>query len=113
MHLASLMTGGKGKVISLDRSRKRLEKLLSNLQHHNVQNVYAFCADAARLLTSNTANPTTPTGSQPRRILLHPEEIGEVESFKISDLLSSHGFAPQSFDKIMLDPPCSGLGGYL
>lgn len=79
-HLAQLMEDT-GQIIALDKSQNRVSLLKENIQRFQFQCVECFTFDSTKSL-STTANI---------------EELGPP-------------FAEETFDKILLDAPCSGLG---
>ncbi|XP_031560428.1 tRNA (cytosine(72)-C(5))-methyltransferase NSUN6-like isoform X2 [Actinia tenebrosa] len=85
-HLATLMDN-KGVVIAFDKNSPKVQKIKSNCDAMHLKNVHAFHFDAIKSL-----DPTL----QSRQI--NPEDVGHPP------------YPPQSFDRILLDAPCSGLG---
>nr|CCA21523.1 conserved hypothetical protein [Albugo laibachii Nc14] len=93
-HMANLMT--KGLIIAVDRSRRKVGALKRLLQDLGLgKRVIAIHKDSTQLLRLKSLQMA------PRPSI---EKLMEMEN--------SHfrGFYPESFDKILLDPPCSALG---
>lgn len=80
-HIATLLQN-KGRVIAVDKTSKKVEKIKENCDKMRLTNVSAFCYDSTKL----------------------------VDETKNAGSLKEPPFSPNSFDKILLDPPCSGLG---
>lgn len=79
-HLAQLMNDS-GRIIALDKSKSRVELLKENIQRFGFECVECFCFDATKACSATTDNGSwTPP------------------------------FDKETFDKILLDAPCSGLG---
>lgn len=69
-----------GRVIALDKSRNKIAKLTANIHRWNVNCVEVYCFDATKALDKN------------------------------ADIAGGPPYPPSSFDRILLDAPCSGLG---
>lgn len=69
-----------GRIIALDKSRSRVEILKENIQWFEFECVECFCFDATKAFSATSDNNWTPP------------------------------FNEETFDKILLDAPCSGLG---
>ncbi|XP_058805330.1 tRNA (cytosine(72)-C(5))-methyltransferase NSUN6 isoform X2 [Phymastichus coffea] len=80
-HIAALMNN-KGIVIALEKIKNKLEKLNSNIESFFATNVKTFCYDSTKVVCES------------------------------KDTCISNGppFAAESFDRILLDGPCSALG---
>ncbi|KAG2174935.1 hypothetical protein INT43_005997 [Umbelopsis isabellina] len=84
IHIAS-MCRGFGCVIALDKNKYKIDRILKNAQIYQVEKkVRAYICDSTNL-----------------------EGDSKPDEFKG---LPGQGLASESFDRIMLDPPCTGLG---
>lgn len=80
-HIAALMRD-EGKVIALDKISNKVEKIKQNASLLGLNSIRAFCFDGTKALKHDMVKDTE--GEPP--------------------------FLPESFDRILLDAPCSGLG---
>ncbi|XP_013918007.1 PREDICTED: putative methyltransferase NSUN6 isoform X2 [Thamnophis sirtalis] len=80
-HLATLMHD-EGEVIALDKIADRVKKIEQNAALLNLNCIKAFCYDGTKALTDS----------------------------KIENGQEGPPFLPESFDRILLDAPCSGMG---
>nr|XP_042134008.1 tRNA (cytosine(72)-C(5))-methyltransferase NSUN6 isoform X2 [Peromyscus maniculatus bairdii] len=80
-HIAALMQD-QGEVIALDKIMNKVEKLKQNASLLGLHSIRAFCFDATKALKLDMIDGTE--GAPP--------------------------FLPESFDRILLDAPCSGMG---
>lgn len=81
-HIASLMKD-QGQVVALDKIRNKIERVRQNVQMMQLQSVKVFCFDSVKAVSSGTEMLQDTTGPP---------------------------FRPESFDRVLLDAPCSGLG---
>lgn len=81
-HIASLMND-QGEVVALDKIRSKIERVRQNAQVLQLQSVKVFCFDSVKAVCTDTKK-TKETEGPP--------------------------FFPESFDRVLLDAPCSGLG---
>ncbi|XP_048223438.1 tRNA (cytosine(72)-C(5))-methyltransferase NSUN6 isoform X1 [Perognathus longimembris pacificus] len=80
-HIASLMHD-QGEVIALDKISSKVEKVKQNALLLGLNSIKAFCFDGTKALKLDMIEE--PSGAPP--------------------------FLPESFDRILLDAPCSGMG---
>lgn len=83
-HLAQLM-GDTGVLIALDKSENRVALLKENVKRFNLKSVQCYTFDATKAVDS-------------------------TKQHNVNDVRSCPPYAEESFDKILLDAPCSGLG---
>ncbi|XP_077058083.1 tRNA (cytosine(72)-C(5))-methyltransferase NSUN6 isoform X1 [Siphateles boraxobius] len=81
-HIASLM-GNQGTVVALDKIRSKMEKIIQNANMLKLDCIKAYCCNSIHAVSSEPAQEYSADGPP------YPEE---------------------SFDRILLDAPCSGLG---
>ncbi|KAM3593939.1 uncharacterized protein V6R79_026127 [Siganus canaliculatus] len=79
-HIAALMED-QGEIIALDRIRNKIDRIRQNAQMLHLSSIKAFCFNSAQAVSSDAA----------------PNSEGPP-------------FPPESFDRVLLDAPCSGLG---
>ncbi|XP_037828968.1 tRNA (cytosine(72)-C(5))-methyltransferase NSUN6 isoform X2 [Kryptolebias marmoratus] len=79
-HIAALM-GDQGEVVALDRIRNKVDQIRQNAQLLHLQSIKAYCFNSVRAVSDD---PSQETEGPP--------------------------FPPESFDRVLLDAPCSSLG---
>ncbi|XP_075238683.1 tRNA (cytosine(72)-C(5))-methyltransferase NSUN6-like isoform X2 [Lycorma delicatula] len=82
-HIASLMKG-KGQIIALDKTEKKIERIKENCKNQHLNNVSAYVFDATKAFDGNCIT-----------------ERGRVKAPPYNE---------NTFDRILLDAPCSALG---
>lgn len=80
-HIAALMRD-QGEVVALDKIPNKVEKIKQNASLLGLNSIKAFCFDGTKALTLDVIEDTE--GAPP--------------------------FLPESFDRVLLDAPCSGMG---
>ncbi|XP_074478503.1 tRNA (cytosine(72)-C(5))-methyltransferase NSUN6 isoform X2 [Sebastes fasciatus] len=79
-HIAALMKD-QGEVVALDRIRNKIDRIRQNAQMLHLQSIKVYCFNSTQAVSSDPAQ--------------------EAEG---------PPFPPESFDRVLLDAPCSGLG---
>ncbi|XP_029955734.1 putative methyltransferase NSUN6 isoform X1 [Salarias fasciatus] len=79
-HIAALM-GDQGEVVALEKSRNKIERISRNAHMLNLRSIKTFCCNSIQAVSSDSAQVT-----------------------------EGPPFPPESFDRVLLDAPCSGLG---
>ncbi|XP_015209817.1 tRNA (cytosine(72)-C(5))-methyltransferase NSUN6 isoform X1 [Lepisosteus oculatus] len=80
-HIAALM-GDEGEVIAMDKIANKVERIKQNAQMLGLNSIKVYCFNAIKALSGD---PAGSSGGGPP-------------------------FPPESFDRVLLDAPCSGLG---
>lgn len=101
-HVASLI-GNNGLVIACDKGRKKMTQAREFFLSMGATCIIPIATDSTKLLITD-ANHNK----------LSPREIVEAAAANVQSKDGNHliikGFYPDSFDRILLDPPCSALG---
>lgn len=85
-HIAANMKN-QGIILAFDKNKNKVDKLERTLRRNKATGVRAFVADSTRLCASESVGGVSPESFEAGRRLL-----------------------PNSFDRILLDPPCSAIG---
>lgn len=86
-HIAALM-GDTGRLVALDKTPNKLKLLLSKMSTFELRSVECYAFDSTKALDENPS--------------------GTFNDRKLGPLVPP--FAPNTFDRILLDAPCSALG---
>ncbi|KAL7533580.1 hypothetical protein ACHAXR_005324 [Thalassiosira sp. AJA248-18] len=97
-HLASLMNN-EGMIIACDKSRKKMVSARDFFQSMGASCIIPLALDSTKSLLDDGKNWNSP------KII-----VDAASSAKKDGLLDIKGFYADSFDRILLDPPCSALG---
>lgn len=72
-----------GQVVALDRIRNKIDRIRQNAQMLHLQSIEAYCFDSSKAVSRDSGKQKETEGPP---------------------------FPPESFDRVLLDAPCSGLG---
>ncbi|KAM3573581.1 hypothetical protein VYU27_004427 [Nannochloropsis oceanica] len=103
-HLVSLMRG-KGLVVACDRSRKKVKELKALSEVMGMSSCLCpLVLDSTHAVLPKTLRRarTLPSSQPPALVAATPRDK--------DDLHAVEGFYPETFDHVLLDPPCSALG---
>jgi len=81
-HIATLMKNS-GKIIAIDKNDAKVKLITDHCERYGISNVQTFAMDSSKLLKD-------PKNTDTKKVVVQ--------------------FPPSTFDRILLDPPCSGLG---
>ncbi|OQR81166.1 hypothetical protein ACHHYP_16709 [Achlya hypogyna] len=98
-HLATLMQN-KGTLVACDRSRRKVLEMKSYFDSIGLSIITPIRLDSTQSVLPKEA-----------AVLSVQDVIAAAEKTRTNEkLLPIAGFSPETFDKILLDPPCSALG---
>ena len=98
-HVASLVNNN-ATIVAIDKSRKKMKSVKKFFDDMGASCITPLALDSTKcVLTVNESNDET---------WKSVKEILSVATCNDDGLLDVKGFYPESFDKIVLDPPCSG-----
>ena len=100
-HVASYI-GNDGLVIACEKGRKKMEQARALFRSMGATCIVPIATDSTKLLLTDERS----TRLSPKEII----EAAEANSENKDGFLKVKGFYPKSFDRILLDPPCSALG---
>ena len=103
-HVASLI-GNDGLVIACDKGRKKMSQAREFFLSMGATCIIPIATDSTKLLLDENSNHDR---LSPRQLV--EAAAANVQSKDEQQLLTVKGFYPDSFDRILLDPPCSALG---
>ncbi|XP_062336057.1 tRNA (cytosine(72)-C(5))-methyltransferase NSUN6 isoform X1 [Osmerus eperlanus] len=117
-HIAALM-GGQGEVVALDKIRSKVERIRQNAKTLHLDCIRAHCFNSVQAVSGDPARETEGTECEHRRqtaswLRSGCEEAQDRaqgrEQLNLSCQSFGPPFPPESFDRVLLDAPCSGLG---
>lgn len=88
-HIAALLGSKAGTIISIDKSEKKIQRIKANCEKLQISNIQCYAYDSTKLLDESSSNDEL--------------QANEGNQFKPP-------YPCCSFNKILLDPPCSGVG---
>jgi 16S rRNA C967 or C1407 C5-methylase (RsmB/RsmF family) len=97
-HIASLVSND-GLVIACEKGKKKMVQTREFFKSMGASCIVPIATDSTKLLLVD--------GAQNR---LSPRQIVDSAAADQDGLMKVRGFYPESFDRILLDPPCSALG---
>lgn len=112
-HVAALAAPGSALVVACDKSRRKVVAMRQLFQRLGVShNTVPLMLNTTQCVIDNgkstgkgsKANNVVPLGTTIEAI------FANAKPSEVDGLLQVQGFPPASFDRILLDPPCSALG---
>lgn len=104
-HIAMMMQN-QGTLVACDRSRRKAQALHQLFQDLSLDCVHALKMDSTQSVLPKTLQRRDGSTLSVREVL----EQARAAASSPSAMLQVPGFYPETFDKILLDPPCSALG---
>lgn len=100
-HVASLVNND-ATIVAIDKSKKKMKTVKQFFQEMGASCITPLALDSTKcVLNVNEKN------GQP---WMSVKDVLSAATYSSDGLLDVKGFYPESFDKIVLDPPCSALG---
>lgn len=93
--------------MALDRTRNKIDHIRQNAELLRLHCIKAFCFNSTRAVSSDPAQETE-GGSSTLAPGCQCLSMAAVRTVSCS--IPGPPFPPESFDRVLLDAPCSGLG---
>lgn len=101
MHKFLFLGSFQGRVIAVDKNTSKVEKTLRNISAFDLSNVKIFKYDSSKICTDKSKRRL-------QKNSLHHKNYKSILGEK--DEKFEPPYPPETFDKILLDAPCSALG---
>lgn len=98
-----------GEVVALDRIRNKIDRIRQNAQMLHLRSIKAYCFNSIQAVSSEAAHETEGSPSYKYWSVINPR-AQSTDNTPVSVLILGPPFPPESFDRVLLDAPCSGLG---
>lgn len=95
--------------MALDRIRNKIDRIHQNAQMFHLHSVKAFCFNSTQAVSSGPAHKTEGTVSDERLCVVY-DKAHFTRKASLSVYISGPPFLSESFDRVLLDAPCSSLG---
>lgn len=105
-HIASLVNND-AFIVAIDKSRKKMLSVRDFFAKMGATCIVPLALDTTKCVFGHTKNHDLKSGDDRQSA---QEVIQNSKPSTKDGLLDVKGFFPESFDKILLDPPCSALG---
>lgn len=99
-----------GEVVALDKIRNKIGRIRQNAQMLRLRSIKVYCFDSTRAVSSD---PTAGAeGTEPHDVHRQTDNNNNTWKYYLCCVSPIPGppFPPESFDRVLLDAPCSGLG---
>lgn len=95
--------------MALDRIKNKIDRIHQNARMLNLRSIKAFCFNSTQAVSSDPAQQTegTVSGKKKQSVTVMNQLM---DNFPLSVHIKGPPFPPESFDRVLLDAPCSGLG---